>query len=61
MIISFHSVDQSSLIQFATARQTESEQYLKIEQSGVIRGTSSPDILLEPAKFMTMYRDELLT
>lgn len=44
------------LVQLATARQAESEQYPSTEQS-----ISSPELLLELAKFMTMYQDELIT
>ena len=49
------------LVQLATARHAESEQHPSPEQNGVIRRTSSPELLLEFAKFMTMYQDELLT
>ena len=44
------------LVQLATTRQAESKQYPSTEQS-----ISSPELLLELAKFMTMYQDELIT
>jgi hypothetical protein len=48
------------LVELATAPSTESEQHPSTEQDGVIHGTSSPELLLKLAEFMTTYQNELM-